>query len=49
MEHRAKKLGANRIRLDTFDWQGYEFYKSLGYEEVGQYYCEEDHFHEYFL
>lgn len=49
MEQRAKKLGANMIRLDTFDWQGYEFYKSLGYEEVGHYYCEEDKFHEYFF
>lgn len=49
MEQRAKKLGANMIRLDTFDWQGYEFYKSLGYEEVGHYYCEKDNFHEYFF
>ena len=49
MEQRAKELGANMIRLDTFDWQGYEFYKSLGYEEVGHYYSEEDDFHEYFF
>jgi len=49
MEQRAKELGANMIRLDTFDWQGYEFYKSLGYEEVGHYYNEEDNFHEYFF
>ena len=49
MEQRAKGLGANLIRLDTFDWQGYEFYKSLGYEEVGHYYNEEDKFHEYFF
>ena len=49
MKRRAKKLGANMIRLDTFDWQGYEFYKSLGYEEVGHYYNEEDIFHEYFF
>ena len=49
MEQRAKALGANMIRLDTFDWQGYEFYKSLGYEEVGHYYNEEDRFHEYFF
>lgn len=49
MEQRAKELGANMIRLDTFDWQGYEFYKRLGYEEVGHYYNEEDKFHEYFF
>lgn len=49
MERQAKELGANMIRLDTFDWQGYEFYKSLGYEEVGHYYNEEDKFHEYFF
>ena len=48
-EKRAKELGANMIRLDTFDWQGYEFYKRLGYEEVGHYYNEEDDFHEYFF
>ena len=49
MEQRAKKLGVNMIRLDTFNWQGYEFYKSLGYEEVGHYYNEVDKFHEYFF
>ncbi len=49
MEQRAKALGANMIRLDTFNWQGYEFYKSLGYEEVGHYHNEADDFHEYFF
>lgn len=49
MEKCAKKMGANMIRLDTFDWQGYEFYKRLGYEEVGHYYNEEDKFYEYFF
>lgn len=49
MEKRAKNLGVNMIRLDTFDWQGYEFYKRLGYEEVGHYYNNEDNFHEYFF
>jgi GNAT superfamily N-acetyltransferase len=49
MEQRAKGLGANMVRLDTFDWQGYEFYKSLGYEEVGHYYNDIDNFHEYFF
>jgi len=48
-EKRAKELGANMIRLDTFDWQGYEFYKRLGYEEVGHYYNDKDDFHEYFF
>ena len=49
MEQRARAIGANMIRLDTFDWQGYEFYQSLGYEEVGHYYNQEDEFHEYFF
>ena len=49
MEQRAKAIGANMIRLDTFDWQGYEFYQSLGYEEVGHYYNQEDEFHECFF
>ncbi|MBR3507597.1 MAG: GNAT family N-acetyltransferase [Lachnospiraceae bacterium] len=49
MEHQAKELGVNLIRLDTFDWQGYEFYKSLDYEEVGHYFNEADGFHEYFF
>ena len=49
LELRAKKLGINMIRLDTFDWQGYEFYKHLGYEEVGHYYNDADDFHEYFF
>ena len=35
MEVRAGKLGANTIRLDTFDFQGKEFYVSLNYEQVG--------------
>lgn len=37
LERKAKELGANMIRLDTFDFQGREFYKSIGYEEVGFY------------
>lgn len=48
-EKRAKSLGANMIRLDTFDWQGREFYKKLGYEEVGGYSNNEDGFSEYFF
>jgi GNAT superfamily N-acetyltransferase len=46
LEHRAKELGADMIRLDTFDWQGRDFYKSIGYIEVGRY--ETEGFSEYF-
>ena len=49
MEKRAKALGANMIRLDTFDWQGKEFYEALGYESVGHYESTEDNFSEYFF
>ena len=44
MEKRAKDLGANMIRLDTFEWQGKEFYEALDYKQVGQYTNEEDGF-----
>ena len=37
MEKRAKALGANTIRLDTFNWQGKDFYEALGYQMVGSY------------
>lgn len=37
VEKRAELLRANMIRLDTFNWQGRDFYRSLGYEEVGFY------------
>lgn len=37
MESRAKKMGANIIRLDTFNWQGKDFYEAIGYEMVGSY------------
>ena len=49
IETRAKLLGANIIRLDTFDWQGRDFYRSLGYEEVGSYESKIDNFSEYFF
>lgn len=49
MEKRAKELGANTIRLDTFNWQGYHFYKRLGFKEVGHYANEEDGYEEYFF
>lgn len=48
-EKRARELGANMIRLDTFDWQGKDFYLALGYEQVGSYRNEEDGFEEYFF
>jgi len=49
IEEKAKALGANMIRLDTFNWQGPEFYKKLGYEQVGFYESKEDNFSEYFF
>lgn len=49
IEERAKSLGANMIRLDTFNWQGRDFYLSLGYEEVGSYKNEVDNFSEHFF
>ena len=49
VEKRAKLLGANMIRLDTFNWQGRDFYRSLGYEEVGFYENVEDGFTEHFF
>ena len=49
IELKAVSLGANMIRLDTFDWQGSEFYKKLGYEQVGSYNNKIDGFSEYFF
>ena len=49
MEKRAAAMGVNIIRLDTFDWQGKEFYEALGYECVGHYENEEDNYAEYFF
>lgn len=49
MEKRAKAMGANTIRLDTFSWQGKDFYKALGYTQVGFYSNEEDGYEEYFF
>ena len=48
MEKRAASMGVNMIRLDTYDWQGKEFYETLGYECVGHYDNKEDGFSEYF-
>lgn len=49
MEKRAKKLGANTIRLDTFSWQGKDFYLAMEYEQVGYYHNTEDDYEEYFF
>ena len=49
MEERAKALGANTIRLDTFNWQGKEFYEALGYQLVGSYDNIDDGYSEYFF
>lgn len=49
MEKRAKEMGVNTIRLDTFSWQGKEFYEALNYEIVGSYENEFDNYAEYFF
>ena len=49
MEARAKSMGVNTIRLDTFSWQGKEFYEALGYEIVGHYENAEDGYAEFFF
>ena len=46
---RAKEMGVNTIRLDTFSWQGKEFYESLNYEVVGNYENTIDGYMEYFF
>ena len=49
MEKRAKELGANTVRLDTFNWQGKDFYEALGYQMVGNYENNDDDYSEYFF
>lgn len=49
MEKRAKSIGANTIRLDTFNWQGKDFYEAMGYDCVGSYDNTEDGYSEYFF
>lgn len=49
MEKRARAMGVNTIRLDTFSWQGKEFYEALNYEIVGSYENETDGYAEYFF
>ena len=48
-EARAKELGADTVRVDTFDWQGKEFHEALGYRTVGSYENTEDGYSEYFF
>lgn len=49
MERRALEMGVNTIRLDTFSWQGKEFYEALNYEVVGSYENTLDGYAEYFF
>ncbi len=49
MEQRARAMGVNTIRLDTFSWQGKEFYEALNYEIAGSYVNEIDGYAEYFF
>ena len=49
MEKQAAEMGVNTIRLDTFSWQGKEFYEALGYKAVGYYDNAEDGYSEYFF
>ena len=49
MEKRAAAMDVNTIRLDTFDWQGKEFYEALDYQCVGHYDNPEDGYSEYFF
>ena len=49
MEKRAIAMGVNTVRLDTFNWQGKEFYEALGYQCAGHYDNAEDGYSEYFF
>ena len=49
MEKQAAEMGVNTIRLDTFSWQGKEFYEALGYESVGSYENTADGYAEFFF
>lgn len=49
VEEEARALGATIIRVDTFDWQGADFYPTQGYERVGYYASEQDGFAETFF
>ena len=37
------------VRLDTFNRQGRDFYKAMGYEQVGHYRNSEENYEEYFF
>ena len=49
MEKRAAAMGVNTIRLDTFNWQGKDFYEAMGYKAAGHYENVEDGYAEYFF
>lgn len=49
LEKRAMAMGVNTIRLDTFSWQGKEFYEALGYQVAGSYENTLDGYAEYFF
>ena len=49
MENRARDMGVNTIRLDTFNWQGKAFYEALDYTSVGSYQNKIDGYSEYFF
>ena len=49
MEKRAAAMGVNTIRLDTFNWQGKDFYEAMGYKAAGHYENAEDGYSEYFF
>ena len=49
MEKRAAAMGVNMIRLDTFSWQGKEFYEAMRYEVVGSYENPTDGYAEFFF
>ena len=49
MEKRARGMDVNTIRLDTFSWQGKEFYEALNYEVVGSYESSIDGYTKYFF
>ena len=42
-------MGVNTIRLDTFNWQGKDFYEAMGYKAAGHYENAEDGYSEYFF
>ena len=45
----AKSKNVNTIRLDTFDWQGKDFYLAMKYKLVGSYHNAVDNYSEYFF